>query len=119
MLLSDANFVQWTQELNDNVDKYVGKKISVSGFVFKVKGFTQNEFVPARLMMVCCAADLQPIGLLAQYDKTSELKQDTWFCVTGKIVKGEFNGQKVPIISVDSVEKQKNQKLNMYIHISR
>lgn len=104
VVLSDNNFVQWLQEIYDNEEKYEGKKIQVIGFVFKSREFTENEFVPARLMMACCTADLQPIGFLCRYYKASKLKNDTWLKVTGNIKVIDYKGQKTPVIIADKVE---------------
>lgn len=110
VVMDDSNFVSWVQEIYNNLSKYEGKKIKVTGFVFKDKQFKSNEFVPARLMMVCCAADLNPIGLLAHYNKASELKQDSWFEFSGNIVKGEFEGQQTPVIDIKSIQKIEKPK---------
>jgi len=110
-------FVEWIQEIYEHMDKYKGKKIQVVGFVFKDEQFKKNEFVPARMMMVCCAADMQPIGLLCSYAKASELKKDVWVKVSGRIGQGEFEGQKMPMIEVESVEpanKPKNEFVYPY-----
>jgi len=104
IIMDNDNYVRWIQEIYDNIEKYIGKKIQVSGFVFKEEQFEDNEFVSARMMMVCCAADMQPIGFLCRYDKAAELKVDTWIRVYGTITKGEFNGNVIPVIEADKVE---------------
>jgi putative membrane protein len=109
-IVIDDNFVMWIQEISDYPSKYIGKKVTVTGFVYRDKNFKHGEFVAARLMMVCCAADLSPAGLLAHYDKTPELKQDGWFKFTGKIENGEFKGQQMPVINITKAEKVQKPK---------
>ena len=104
IIMDNDNYVRWIQEIYDNIEKYNGKKIQVSGFVFKEEQFEDNEFVSARMMMVCCAADMQPIGFLVRYDNAAELNVDTWIRVYGTIAKGEFNGNAIPVIEADKVE---------------
>lgn len=104
IIMDNDNYVRWIQEIYENIEKYNGKKIQVSGFVFKDEQFEDNEFVSARMMMVCCAADMQPIGFLCRYDNAAELKVDTWIRVYGTIEKGEFNGNVIPVIEADKVE---------------
>lgn len=104
IIMDNDNYVRWIQEIYDNIEKYIGKKIQVNGFVFKDEQFEGNEFVSARMMMVCCAADMQPIGFLCRYDNAAELKVDTWIRVYGTIAKGEFNGNVIPVIEADKVE---------------
>lgn len=86
------------------MDRYEGVKIEVVGFVFKDnEEFSDNEFVPARLMMVCCAADMVPVGFLCRYDKASELAADAWVKVTGTIIKAQYDGETVPCIQAETV----------------
>jgi putative membrane protein len=103
VVLNDANFYRWLKELYDNMPKYQGKKIQVIGFVFKDKTVRGNEFVPARLLMVCCTADLQTVGMLCRYDKAKALKQDSWVKVTGTIRIIDFRGEQIPIIDAEDV----------------
>ncbi|MCB2292705.1 TIGR03943 family protein [Clostridium algoriphilum] len=110
IVVSDNNFGKWTEEISNNMAKYEGKKIELTGLVFKADGFKDNEFVPARLMMTCCAADLVPVGLLAHYDKAKDLKQDTWIIVKGTIKLLEYNGEKSPIIITESIKNTEKPK---------
>lgn len=115
ILMNTNNFVKWTQEISYNMAKYEGKKIELTGFVFKADGFKENEFVPARLMMTCCAADLQPVGLLCHYDKAKNLEQDTWIIVKGKIEIIDYNGEKTPIIKAESIQNT-DKPINDYVY---
>ncbi len=115
IFMDDDNFIMWLQEIFDHMDKYEGKKIQLVGFVLKDKQFKPDEFVPARLMMVCCAADLQPVGLMAHYRNASGLESGSWIKVAGKIGRGEFSGQETPVIEVDTVESVQKPK-NEYVY---
>ncbi len=86
-----------------NIDKYIGFKISIKGFVYKDLELDEDEFVPARLMMTCCAADLSPCGFVCKYNKASELEGDTWVTVEGTIIKKERNGIEDPQIDVNNI----------------
>ena len=112
IVLDEKNFIFLIMEIFEEFDKYQGKKIEVVGFVFKDKTFGKNEFVPARFMVSCCAADMQPIGLLCDYDGASELKKEEWVRVTGVLKSREYEGEVIPIIeaqSVETVAKPKNE----------
>lgn len=115
VVVNDDNFVQWNEEIFTNMSKYEGVKIQIVGFVFKSKDFKENEFVPARLMMSCCTADLQPIGFLCRYNKAPELKPDTWLKVSGTIKTVDYNGEKTPIIIADKVEDAV-KPINEYVY---
>jgi putative membrane protein len=87
----DDDFGMWLSELYMDMDKYEGYTVVMTGFVFKdTEVLNENEFVPARLMMTCCVADLSPAGLVCTYDKVSELEKDSWVTIEGTLVIGEF-----------------------------
>lgn len=115
IVVSDHNFVGWIQEIYENMEKYEGKKIKVIGFVYKSKDFSQNEFVPARMMMACCTADLQPIGFLCRYEKTADLVKDTWIEVTGTIKVVHYNAQKTPVIMAEEIKRASTPE-NEYVY---
>ncbi len=106
--VSDDDFSMWLTVLYDNIEKYNGYTITITGYVFNdSEALQKDEFVPARLMMSCCAADLAPAGLICKYDKASELKADSWVTVEGTIFIGqyEYDGEKYddPQISVTKI----------------
>lgn len=114
--MDSDNFYQYLNVISENIDKYEGMSIEVVGFVFKDNdGFSDNEFVPARFMMVCCAADMVPIGFLCHYGDTQNLNQDSWVKVIGTIEKGQFQGETLPLI--EAVDVQKTDKpMNDYVY---
>lgn len=104
IIMEDGNYIRWLNEIYENIEKYNDKKIEVIGFVFKDEQFNDNEFVAARMVMVCCAAHMQTVGLLCKYENAAELEVDTWIKVYGTISNGEFEGSNMPVIKVDKVE---------------
>lgn len=102
--ISNEDFYPWIAEIYSNIDKYAGYQITVTGFVFKGQEyFEENEFVPARLAMTCCTADLSPVGLLCKYDKVAELESEQWITVEGVLHKGQYNGQDEPQLTVTNI----------------
>ena len=93
--VSNDDFGMWLSEFYANPEQYKGYTVVMTGFVFKDSDtFREDEFVPARLMMSCCVADLAPTGLLCKYDKTPELKAESWVTVEGTFFIGklEYDG---------------------------
>jgi putative membrane protein len=105
LVMDSKNFYHFLCEIYENLEQYKGTSIEVVGFVFKDNMYASNEFVPARLMMVCCAADMQPTGLLCHYEETSELVVNSWVKVRGVIDETIFDGEKIPCIIAQCVEK--------------
>ncbi len=104
LVLNSGNFYAGLSDVYEHLDDYKGVPISLVGSVFKDnESFAENQFVPARLMMVCCAADMQPAGLLCQYDGASRLTVDSWVKVEGVIGETTFEGETIPYILARSI----------------
>lgn len=102
--ISDENFYPWVLEITTNMHRYEGVAVTMKGFVFKDDQYmAQNEFLSARLMMYCCAADLTPCGILCKYNDASSLQNDTWVTVSGVIHVVKFLDEDTPEISVEKV----------------
>ena len=102
--VSDDLFYPWMSEIYSNLKRYDGTTITIKGFVYKdSETMKSNEFAPARLLMWCCSADLSPCGIICEYDRVSELEENTWVKVTGVIHIGKYQGEDEPQINVTSV----------------
>lgn len=103
--VSNDEFYNWVGACNTDLDQLEGFQITMTGAVFKDPSvFAENEFVPARLVMTCCVADLSPSGIVCNYDKASDLESDAWVTVTGTLYRGQYQGQEEPQIKVTSIK---------------
>ena len=103
--ISDEDFLQWVDALYKHPHQFEGYRISVKGMTFHDSRFmSKTEFIPARLLMVCCAADLVPYGLVCRYDKISELENGAWLTVTGTLAVRDYRGSPEPQIDVEKLE---------------
>ena len=104
IVMDDENFSLWLTELYTNLGAWAGTKIRATGSVWKDEElFEPNEFALARMMMVCCAADLQPIGILAQWNNTQALSDGAWIKVTGTLTK-KNESDSDPLILIETIE---------------
>ena len=110
MTISDEQFANWYTDINENMKKYEGKTLKMKGQVFRMSTFAKNEIVPARYAMVCCAADLQPCGILCRSDEVSQYKDNDWVWVTGKIKIENYQKQTMPVCYVTKIEKADKAK---------
>lgn len=99
-----ANYTNVLKSVSENIDPYVGKKISISGYVYRLSDFKDTEFVVARDMIISSDYQSVVVGFLSNYDKASELKEGEWVELTGTITKGEYHGP-IPVINVESLNK--------------
>lgn len=114
--VSDNEFYDWVTTIFANQNEYIGYTIKINGKVFKSSEFmTENQFVPCRLLMSCCVADTVPAGLIANYSNVKNLNPGDWVEVTGKIILGEYNGQKGPVIDVTKISEGHKPK-NEYVY---
>lgn len=89
--VSNDDFGMWLYEIYVNISKYEGYKVIMTGFIYKDSEFLEeDEFIPARLAMSCCVADLVPAGLICKYDGASELEKDSWVTVEGTLFIEEY-----------------------------
>lgn len=103
--VQNEEFYNWVGAVTENLDQFEGFQITITGAVYKDASiFAKNEFVPARLVMTCCVADLSPSGIVCHYDKAPTLKSDAWVTVTGKLYRGKYEGQDEPQIEVTSIK---------------
>ena len=105
-LMFDAdNYYENLYNIYADLDAFAGRDVELTGFIYMDEALNDNEFVIARLLMVCCAADMQTVGLLCQWPEAGKLVQDTWVTVTGTLAKTELDGAYVPVIEVTAVEE--------------
>ncbi|MCZ8513839.1 TIGR03943 family protein [Paenibacillus filicis] len=92
------------------LDRFVGKKLQLTGFVYRQDEMKPNQFVVARFSIQCCSADASPFGVLAEYDKAQTLASDSWVTVTGTISKAKYEDNDILVLKVEKVVKAEPAK---------
>ena len=106
IVMNDDNFAQWLTALYTKPDTWIDKKITATGSVWKDgELFEKDEFALARMMMTCCAADMQPVGVLAQWADVQALTEGEWIEVTGTLSKKPYKDSFDPLIIVETIKK--------------
>lgn len=82
--------------------KYAGRMIKMSGFVFKENKLPDNQLVLSRFLITHCVADASHIGFLTEFDKAPGVKQDTWLEISGTIALTRYNGVEMPVVQITS-----------------
>ncbi len=100
--LTEENFTNYLKSIHDNIPDNIGKTIKLSGFVFTLPDFKENNFVCGRNMLL--DNDEKVVGFLCEYDKLSELKENEWVEITGTITQGYYMTD-MPVIKVESIIK--------------
>lgn len=101
--MTDDMFSSYYGEINDNPKSYVGKKIKMSGFVFKEEGFSGTQLVISRFLITHCIADASIIGFLTEFQGAETIKEDTWVEIEGVLDVGNYAGSELPIVKATSM----------------
>ncbi|WP_223067404.1 TIGR03943 family putative permease subunit [Paenibacillus caui] len=87
---------------------FIGKRISLSGFVYKDQTTQQSggDFAVGRFLILCCTADALPFGVLVKASAQQvSLSKDSWVKVTGKINVEKVKGREVLRIDAERIER--------------
>ena len=102
--ISDAEFYTWMDVIWANPADYDGWTLTVTGEGDKAsREMDADEFIPARLIMTCCAADLTPCGFVCKWAQADTLATDTWVTVTGTLYQRQYADHSEPQLQVQSV----------------
>ena len=110
--IEEEDYGIWYIDAMDHPEKYDGKTVKFKGMVYRPKGMPQNQFVPGRMAMTCCADDMAFLGYACRYDGAEHLKQKEWVKVTAVVKKEYWEDYKGegPMLYAVSVEKAKAPK---------
>ncbi len=112
--ISSDNYTNVLKSVHDNLDDYIGQKISFTGYVYRVYDFSENQFVLARNMIISSDNQTVVVGFLCDYKNANEFSDNTWVNITGTIVKGDYHGE-IPVIDITNMtkcEKPANEFVN-------
>lgn len=102
--INSTNYTNILKAVHDDLDTYIGQKISFSGYIYRVYDLQNDEFVLARDMVISSNFQTLVVGFLCHSDNSSSLKDGTWVSITGEIKKGYYHGD-IPIIDVSKIEE--------------
>ncbi|SFQ95518.1 MULTISPECIES: TIGR03943 family protein [unclassified Paenibacillus] len=65
---------------------FEGKKVQVTGFVYKDDNLPgKGLFAVGRFLVMCCTADAMPFGIIVQSQKAPSFDKDTWVTIEGTL----------------------------------
>ena len=100
--ITEENFVSTLSYLHENIDKNIGKRIKVSGFVYTLPDFNDDFFICGRYTVD--ENETKVAGYMCNFDKSVSLEENEWIEIEGNIIKGNYNGE-IPVIKVDKITK--------------
>lgn len=96
----------WYIDCMDKPDRYRGKVVEFTAMVLKSPEFPKNYFVPGRMAMTCCEADMTFLGYVCKAREAKNLKTRQWVRVRARIEYEEWQdyGGVGPVLYGVSVE---------------
>jgi len=102
--IKPENYTNILKSVHENIDTYIGQKIKFSGYVYKLTGFKEDQFVLARDMDIGNKQTLI-VGFLCSSEKAKDFPVYTWVTITGEITKGNYNNSDIPILKITAIEQ--------------
>ena len=98
------NYTNILKSVHDDLNTYLGKTITFSGYIYRTYDFSESQFVLARDMMISSDNQSLIVGFLCNYPEIKKYKDYTWIEITGEITKGNYHGE-IPIIEVTNLKE--------------
>ena len=102
--LTSENYTNILKSVHENLDSYVGQKITFTGYVYRVYDFSETQFVLARNMVISSDNQTLVVGFLCDFKNASQFQDNTWVNITGKITKGDYHGT-IPVIEITQMKE--------------
>ncbi len=105
--VADDDYALWYRDVTEEPQKYDGKTVQFKGQVALLRREKDGMFAPGRVVMTCCADDIQFCGVPCRYEKAKELEPRSWVTVTATI-KAEkhvlYQGELGPVLAAVAVQ---------------
>lgn len=107
--LNESNYTNILKAANENIDSYIGVRVRVTGYVYRLIDFNESQFVVARDMKLNKSSQSLIVGFLCESKDASKYSDGTWVEVVGKIKRGKLNEELaiLDVISIKAVTKPK------------
>ena len=102
----------WYIDCMDQPERYVGKTVEFTAMVLKSPKFPKDQFVPGRMAMTCCEADMTFLGFLCKWKDAASFRTKDWVRVQAEIgveYQKDYRGEG-PVLYAKKVERAKEIK---------
>jgi putative membrane protein len=104
IVVTDEKYISTISMINEHLEQLIGKKVEITGFVFRERDLPSNQLVVARFGVTCCIADASVYGMLVKGENVAKLKDNTWIKVTGTIHQTTYRQSIIPVIEQPAIE---------------
>jgi putative membrane protein len=92
-------------ELVRNWPHYNGRHIRVEGLFSPAIEDHDHLSAVFRYFIVCCVADAMPVGVFLEKPQGSDLKENDWVRISGRVVLGQLEGYDIIFMETPAIEK--------------
>lgn len=103
--IPEKQFIETLTALDLYREAFIGKKVRISGFIYKEDDMGSTRFAVSRFAMNCCSADALPYGLMAEWPKASGYSEDEWVTVVGTVGLSNYLDNEILTLELTSVER--------------
>lgn len=114
-VITDDNYSNVLKAVHENIDEYIGTKISYTGFVYRVYDLSNDQFILARKMVISSDFQTVIVGFLCNYKDATLLKDNAWISIEGTIKKSTYHNEDMPILEITKIEELKEIPENEYV----
>ncbi len=83
--IADRDYAVWYRDMAEELEKYAGKTIKLTGIVARDKSLGKDAIVIGRHVMTCCADDIAFHGLVCKFPSEVAFKTRDWLTVTATL----------------------------------
>ncbi len=102
VIIKPEHYGTWYLDARDYPQRYLGKTVDFTAQIMKNRQFDKFMFVPGRMSMTCCEADMAFLGYLAVYKGIDRFKEGQWVHLKAKFTvkkRPEYEGEG-PVLEV-------------------
>ncbi|TJY40748.1 TIGR03943 family protein [Cohnella pontilimi] len=107
IIVTEKSYMEILTTLDMFLDHFVGKKLTISGFVYRDESTGSDRFILGRFAVQCCTADALPYGVMVVGTEDAQYAKDTWLTITGTLGKTTYNGREIMNLKLEKAVKIK------------
>ncbi len=110
--VEEARYMEYLTTFDLFLQQFQGKKVEISGFVYRDETMAADQFVVGRLAVECCSADAAPYGVMVKDAEAKRFANNDWVRVTGVVEKSkrdEYEVLTLRVVDAVAIPEPKNQ----------
>lgn len=102
--LNAENYTDFLKDCHEDLQKFIGTSINMTGYVYRMPDFNKDQFVLSRTMILPSTNQGVVVGILCESGEIYNYKDGDWISVSGIIKTGNYHGE-MPTVSITNLTK--------------